>query len=166
LHATAAAFILGWQQELELMYRILFLIALWGVVIGCSTGTKQATTGEDWQASAAGRFVPYDVPAEMIEFHTWKYPKWAKNRKVEGEVWAEVLVDTTGKVRHVELTKADVPQHLVKDVRRAARYCKFKPALRKERPVACTFRYKVVFILEKPWITWEPMTAEEAKQKD
>lgn len=134
---------------------------LMGIATGYASSDEKPDPG-DKSAPKVAKFVAYDVPAEMIEFHKWKYPKWAKNRKVVGEVWVEALVDTTGKVKDVKLTAANISQRLVSDVRRASRYNKFKPALRNERPVAMTFLFKVIFSTEKPWVTWQTMTAEEA----
>lgn len=145
------------------MYRILFLAILGLTLAGCSTAKKSAGPGSDRSSPGSTQFVPYDTPAEMSYFHAAEYPRWAKNMEVRGEVWVEVLIDTTGKVSQVELLKATISQRLVGNVRRSARHCKYKPAMRNGRPVAMTFRYKVLFRPERPYISWVPLSKEEAR---
>lgn len=74
------------------------------------------------------------------------YPPGAKERGVSGVVTMDLLIDSRGKVRKVDLVDGPDPE-LNKAAVQAAGDFKFKPALIQDKPVAVKIRYAYRFVI-------------------
>ena len=74
------------------------------------------------------------------------YPEIARRAGIEGTVWVMILVDKTGKVRDVQITKG--PEMFHEAAREAAWKSVWKPAIQNHKPVAVWVTYPVRFTLK------------------
>jgi bla regulator protein BlaR1 len=94
-------------------------------------------------------FVPVDSVAEMLYYESPLYPKTAEQAGIEGTVWIKTLVLVDGTVGNSIVYKTSGQKVLDESALQAASKCKFKPAIREGKSVACWVTYKVTFALEK-----------------
>jgi TonB family protein len=94
------------------------------------------------------RLVETDRMPECVSAVVPKYPKSAKENRIEGEVWLQVLVDKQGDVGEVRVfrkSKSDVGfEQAAMD---AALKWKYRPALCNRKPVAVWILYTLKFRL-------------------
>jgi TonB family protein len=94
------------------------------------------------------RLVKTDRMPECVSAVVPKYPKSAKENRIEGEVWLQVLVDKHGDVGEVRVfrkSKSDVGfEQAAMD---AALKWKYRPALCNRKPVAVWILYTLKFRL-------------------
>jgi TonB family protein len=94
-------------------------------------------------------FVPVDSLVVMTYEEKPVYPKAAKDAGIEGTVWVKSLVLQDSSVGNSILLKSSGQESLDKSALAAAPKCKFKPAMREGKPVACWVTYKMKFTLDK-----------------
>ena len=92
-------------------------------------------------------FVKVDEYPTMIHQETPVYPPKMKKAGVEGMVWVQALVDTTGTVIKVQVGKTSGTEELDVAAAQAAWKNKFTPAKRDGKPVAVWIAYNVEFTL-------------------
>lgn len=92
--------------------------------------------------------IKLDKMPELIEMTNPAYPKEAKEKGIEGDVWIQALVDTTGTVKKVLIKKTSGSELLDKPAVDAAYKNKFSPGIKDKKPVACWVTYKVSFVLD------------------
>jgi len=84
-----------------------------------------------------GVFVAYEVQPKFLERVTPKYPRKALENCIEGKVWVQVLIDKSGMVRDVKISKASGTNvGFEKAAKKAAMKSKFSPAIQSGRPIA------------------------------
>jgi TonB family protein len=90
--------------------------------------------------------LPYDQAPEAKTTVQPKYPDLATKAGIEGTVWTNVSIDTTGKVTNVTITKSDAEIFNQPSINAAMQWA-FKPALKEGKPiavdVAIPFRFKI-----------------------
>lgn len=104
---------------------------------------------EDDYLPAFGEFVPVEIIPEMIYKHQATYPKMAKQAGLTGKVTVMALVDKKGDVKDAKVLKSSGITSLDEAAVKAARKCKFKPAIQNGRPIACWVSYDTDFILNE-----------------
>jgi protein TonB len=98
---------------------------------------------------SSGEFVPYDEEPVPINEVKPEYPSLAREAGIEGVVWVEVLVDRSGNVRDVRITKpSGCSAGFEEAATKAAYQTKWKPAVSNEQPVAVRVSYPVRFKLK------------------
>ncbi|MDI6839762.1 MAG: TonB family protein [bacterium] len=126
-----------------------------------------AKTDEEVEASTIDRTVfeeswkkPPELKATVYEF--WavevkpkleyyiepEYPELARKAEIEGTVFLEVIVDTTGRVVDIKVTKS-LHELCDQSAINAARKWIFSPAKQRDRPVPVRVQVPVRFVLEK-----------------
>lgn len=88
-----------------------------------------------------------DSLPEMIYEKQPLYPEEVKNEKIEGTVWVKVFVGEDGLVVKSEIAKSSGNDVLDKSALDAALECKYKPAIKDEKPISTWVTYKVEFSL-------------------
>ena len=101
---------------------------------------REAETLKSWAA---------DEMPEMVHEGRPDYPESVKRAGVTGTVWIKALVDTAGVVRCVKVQKTSGIEALDVASAKAAYLCKYKPAVREGKPVACWVSYPCRFTLGK-----------------
>jgi TonB family protein len=96
---------------------------------------------------APDEYVPLDSLPEMIYVVTPEYPASAKEAHLEGTVWINVLIDTTGNVQQAIVAKSSGETLLDNAALATARENKFKPAQQQGKPVFNWVSYPVQFTL-------------------
>lgn len=96
---------------------------------------------------APDEFIPVETQVEMIEEAVPVYPEEAKKQNIEGIVWVQVLVDTTGTVKDAKILKTSGNDLLDQAAFKAARECKFNPAKNDDKPVAVWISFSIEFEL-------------------
>jgi len=94
-------------------------------------------------------FVAIDTYPEATYRHAPDYPRLAQRLRLEGKVYVQTLVDTTGKVRQAIVGRSCGTPILDQAALDAALLYQYKPALRNGKPVACWVTYKVEFEVPK-----------------
>ena len=102
---------------------------------------------EDEKYPKPDDFVALTTMPEMIKMVNPEYPKEAKKKGIEGDVWIKALVIKDGTVNKVVVSKTSGNELLDKSAMTAAYQNIFKPGLQKDKPVACWITYKVTFEL-------------------
>ncbi|PIP12092.1 MAG: energy transducer TonB [bacterium (Candidatus Stahlbacteria) CG08_land_8_20_14_0_20_40_26] len=92
-------------------------------------------------------FVPYDTPPEPVYITKPKYPEIGRKAGVEGIVYLKLLLDTTGYVIDVKVSKSLNPA-FDESAASAARTWRFTPAKQRDRPVRVWLGYPVRFTLK------------------
>jgi TonB family protein len=110
------------------------------------TTKSSGTTAED--LPSLDEFVPVTEQPQVISCSGVIYPDSAKEAKLEGTVRVQALIDTAGNVREVRIKESSGHKILDEAGKSAALGCKYKPALRDEKPAAVWIQYKMVFELE------------------
>jgi protein TonB len=121
-----------------------------GYFAGKQTATMQAGKAavlEETSSSQPG-LICYDTPPEVKQSVAPEYPEVARKAGTQGMVVLKILVDTTGTVAEVQISKP-VSQELDQAAVAAARQWKFSPAMQKGRPVAIWMNLPVNFQLDK-----------------
>lgn len=86
-----------------------------------------------------------EMPVALSEFRPI-YPKMAKEKRIEGSVVMDVLIDETGKVRQVSVIEGlEIFKSSAQD---AMKKFLFRPAVVDGSPVAVRIRYSIKFKLE------------------
>jgi protein TonB len=95
------------------------------------------------------KFVAYEVAPKPLNQSIMYdiYPEVAKKLGIEGTLYLELWIDTTGKVRNVIVTKPLYPA-IDKVAKEKAYQLKFKPAMQNDKPVGVRLSYPVIFKLE------------------
>jgi TonB family protein len=94
-------------------------------------------------------FVYYEEPPIIIESISPKYPEIARRAGIEGVVWVSVLLDKSGNVRDVRISKDSGANAGFEEAAiDAARRTVWKPAISNGQPVALWVSYKIVFTLK------------------
>jgi TonB family protein len=93
-------------------------------------------------------FVKVDSMPVMIHVVEATYPDSAKSAGITGKVWVKALIDSTGIVRNVVVSKSSGYDELDDAAVKAVWKCKFKPALLDGKPVAVWIAYQVTFTLD------------------
>ncbi len=106
------------------------------------------TKAPDTGFPAEDEFVPVDEYPEMIYQEIPVYPPKAESAGIEGYVWIQALVDSTGTVRKAKVAKSSGVKSLDSAAVAAAPKCRYKPAVAHGRPVAVWVTYKVTFALD------------------
>lgn len=93
-------------------------------------------------------FVKLTKTPEMITETTPIYPKKAKEKGTEGEVWVKALILKDGSVHEALIAKSSGSKLLDNSALKAGLKNRYKPGYQGEKPVACWVTYKVSFILK------------------
>ena len=97
-------------------------------------------------SQTSGEFVKVDVQPILLNDVQAVYPEYALQKGIFGDVWVEILIDSSGAVRDALIAKdsgSDVG--FEKSALDAAKKTIWKPAMADGRPVAVWVRYKVSF---------------------
>ncbi len=86
-----------------------------------------------------------DMPVPLSEIRP-DYPKEAKEKRIEGAVAMDVLIDASGKVRQVSVIEG--PEIFRKNALEAMKKFLFRPAKVSGKAVAVRIRYSIKFKLE------------------
>ncbi len=136
------------QREALAVLSVLLLL----LFTGCSPSSVSSGSGrvvdEGEYLPALDEFVPVDIIPEMIHYETPTYPRLALQAGLEGAVFIRALVVTNGSVHSAVVHESSGTQSLDEAALKAARKCRFKPALQNGRPVATWAMYKVNFELD------------------
>jgi len=108
-----------------------------------------STNKKDEVYPKSDEFVKLDSVPEMIKMVNPEYPKEAKKKGIEGDVWIKSLIDKEGKVIKAIVSKSSGNKMLDKSALDAARDCKFSPGIQDDKPVACWISYKITFKLDE-----------------
>ncbi len=93
-------------------------------------------------------FTPVEVDADIIYAAEPEYPRLARQAGMEGVVWVAVYVDENGDVADARIYKSSGSNAGFDEAAlKAARKCKFKPAIQNGQPVKEWVTYKFVFNL-------------------
>ncbi len=92
-------------------------------------------------------FVPYDTPPQPVFITKPKYPEIARKAGMYGTVYLKLLLDTTGYVIDVRVTKS-LNAAFDESAARAARTWRFTPAKQRDKPVRVWLGYPVKFTLK------------------
>ncbi|MDO9577123.1 MAG: energy transducer TonB [Candidatus Cloacimonadales bacterium] len=97
------------------------------------------------------KFVIYEDAPFPIKKTLPKYPDFAKQAGIQGEVWVEVEVFADGSVGAIEIKKSLMagPGGLDEAAIKAVRQWEFSPAKSGGKAVACWVTFPVIFNLEK-----------------
>ena len=101
---------------------------------------------EEEKLPEIGEFIPVEEEPVAVEQPKPVYPEIARRAGIEGTVWVMILVDKTGKVRDVQITKG--PEMFHEAAREAAWKSVWKPAIQNHKPVAVWVTYPVRFTLK------------------
>lgn len=94
-------------------------------------------------------FVFYEEPPLIVESMMPKYPEIARRAGIEGIVWVSVLLDKSGNVRDVRISRDSGQNAGFEEAAiEAARQTVWKPAISNGQPVALWVSYKIVFTLK------------------
>ena len=121
---------------------MLALVALLG-------GVEIPASGDPAAVPNAPVVLDYDQPPRLIKSARPQYPREAFSKQVEGVVELEILIDATGRVAHVRVTKS-IPL-LDKAAVQCVSKWRFSPALKNGDAVATTAFAPITFrISDKP----------------
>jgi len=88
-----------------------------------------------------------DAPAKLVEQTAPEYPDRAYDRKLEGWVELEFLVDSSGAVKNISIIQSEPERIFDSAAVKAVRQWKFEPAERAGAPVESQERRRLVFKL-------------------
>ena len=97
--------------------------------------------------SGPGDFVPYDEEPVLLRAVAPEYPDIARQAEAAGEVVLFVTIDPSGRVTDVEIARSTAIAVLERAAIAAARQYLFRPAMQRDRPVACRVRIPFRFAL-------------------
>lgn len=132
-------------------------MAAWSIALVMTLGAASYVRAEERPLSVAEREAltdNYDQPPRLKKQTKPMYPLSAYQRKVQGTVHVEFVVDEAGRVREAYVIKPKEPpkkwlQHAADDLYEAALRCvrewTFEPARRNGEPVATIARAPVSF---------------------
>ncbi|MBU0982736.1 MAG: energy transducer TonB [candidate division Zixibacteria bacterium] len=115
-----------------------------GTGVGMSFGTDDIETFPE-----IDDYISVDQIPQLVYKAIPEYPRLARQAGIEGKTWVKALVDREGKVREVRLGKSSGNDSLDEAALEATRKCRFRPAIRANRPVAVWVTYPVVFRLDE-----------------
>jgi TonB family protein len=104
----------------------------------------QKSTKEE-SSPTEDEYVPVEIQPVMINQTQPVYPQYSKQKNSTGTVWVKVLVSRFGTVEEVRIGTSSGDTVLDNAAMLAAYRSKFKPAIQKERAVACWVTYRVDF---------------------
>ncbi|MBI4531968.1 MAG: TonB family protein [Candidatus Latescibacteria bacterium] len=93
-----------------------------------------------------GEFVPYEEAPQEVSFPKPTYPEIARQAEIEGEVFLQILIDKTGRVRDVLVLKSSF-KAFDEVAKKAAWKSVWKPAIQNTTPVAVWVTKRVIFKL-------------------
>jgi TonB family protein len=94
-------------------------------------------------------FVAVDTQPEATFRQAPEYPRLAQRVGLEGRVYVQALIDTSGEVAKAIVGRSTGAPILDQAALDAAYKCKYKPAMRDGQPVAYWVTYKVKFEIPK-----------------
>lgn len=106
-------------------------------------------TKADDKLPSADDFVPMTIMPELITESSPAYPKAAKDKKIEGDVWVQALVLNDGTVHEARIAKSSGSKLLDNSALKAAVKNEYKPGYQEDKPVACWITYLVTFVLQE-----------------
>jgi len=121
-----------------LMVLAIFLLAVASGVLIAQTGAQKV-----YEVSTTGITAP-----KLLEAATPGYTDEAKKKKIEGDVVLIVVVDEKGDVTEPKVKKS-LGYGLDESAIEAAKYFKYKPAVKDDQPVACRVEIPFNFYLTK-----------------
>ena len=92
-----------------------------------------------------GEFVPREEDPVAVDLPKPVYPEIARRAGIEGVVFIQILIDRTGKVRDVQVTKG--PEMFYEAAREAAWRSVWRPAIQNKKPVAVWVAMPIRFML-------------------
>jgi periplasmic protein TonB len=101
---------------------------------------------EEEKLPEVGEFVPVEEQPAPVEQPKPVYPEIARRAGIEGTVWIMILVDRTGKVRDVRVTKG--PEMFHEAAKEAAWKSVWRPAIQNQKPVPVWVTYPIRFTLK------------------
>jgi TonB family protein len=118
-------------------------------LLGSGSGESLAIDiPSDEYLPSSDQFVPYDEPPKFIKKVQPKYPQLARLSGVTGTVYVQVLVDKSGKVRDVKISKdSGTNAGLEEAAIEAAKASEFTPAISNNQPIALWIIYRYDFKL-------------------
>jgi TonB family protein len=121
-------------------------IALVGQTLNTSVASRESSVVGEKPVAQDAQAKPYDQAPEAKTTVQPKYPEAAKRTNAEGTVWTKVMIDETGKVTKVTISKSDAEVFNQASIDAAMQWA-FKPAMKDGKPiateVAIPFRYKL-----------------------
>lgn len=101
---------------------------------------------EEEKLPEAGEFVAVEEQPVAIDQPKPIYPEIARRAGIEGVVWVMILVDKTGKVRDVRITKG--PEMFQEAAKEACWKSVWRPAIQNQKPVPVWVTYPIRFTLK------------------
>jgi len=101
---------------------------------------------EEEKLPDVGEFIPVEEQPVAVEQPKPVYPEIARRAGIEGTVWIMILVDKTGKVRDVKITKG--PEMFHESAKEAAWKSVWRPAIQNQKPVSVWVSYPIRFTLK------------------
>ena len=130
-------------------------------IAACGSGPRRTATQKvprvaprgvmirDSTLLASDDFKSVDKMAEMVYMKRADYPWDCKVAQIEGESYIKALVSRDGSVREVLLYKTSGSDLLDRSALKAAKDCKFKPAMKDGEPVDLWVVFSYVFVVEE-----------------
>lgn len=109
-------------------------------------GQQNDIVVEEEKMPDAGEFVAVEEQPVPIEQPKPIYPEIARRAGIEGVVWVMILVDKTGKVRDVRITKG--PEMFQEAAKEACWKTVWRPAIQNQKPVPVWVTYPIRFTLK------------------
>jgi len=121
-----------------------------GVVVEEIEVYDSAPAYESLLGSTPKGFVSYDEPPHKIKESALRYPKFAKDARIQGTVELKLEVLTNGRIGVVDVIKSVLPGPggLDEAAIKYARSLQFEPAKTNGKPVAVWVTFPVDFFLE------------------
>ncbi len=111
---------------------------------------KKKYTAKKNEVGKTPKFVVYEEPPNLIKSVPPVYPVFARNQRIQGEVWLEVEILADGSVGAIEVSKSILPGPggLDESAINAIKQWKYSPAKREGKPVSCWVTFPVKFTLD------------------
>lgn len=91
----------------------------------------------------------WDEPPAILKNYPIKYPKDAKEGKIEGAIWFIITIDTKGKVKDIKIEKKDeVTASMIAEAQNAIKHYVFSPAKLKGKAVMSSVTLPIRFKLQ------------------
>lgn len=112
-------------------------------------GVSSSKTQAEESLPGPDEFVKVTTVPEILKYEAPVYPDSAKNAHLTGTTWVKTLVDSTGKVRNVIISKSSGHGDLDDAAVKAAWSYTYKPATLDGKPIAVWITYKINFTLDE-----------------
>ena len=116
------------------------------IQVGPPVSSQNDIVVEEEKLPDVGDFVPVEEQPAPIEQPKPVYPEIARRAGIEGTVWVVILVDKTGKVRDVRITKG--PEMFHEAAKEACWKTVWRPAIQNQKPVTVWVTYPIRFTLK------------------